>query len=420
MELQYLNGFEEDNDDFDEIIDNDYPMDAQAFLIDDELLGLEGRAERRARKAARKAKRQGKKIERKARRAEIKKLPRKERFKARVKKGFHALNRFNPATTLLRLGILASMKLNLLKVARKIRFGYWSQAEAERNNMDLNKYRQLVQIRTKLERIFFGVGGKTANLKKAILSGKGNSDRKVVLNGLGSIIETVEDEDDLITIIGADIYHDEIEEGVSGLGAVATGAAIASATGVIGTIAALIKKLGVLFKKNTPEASQEEIQEVEDNDVEQIRKFNFKNLQRMASKKAQMIPNSREFPSLVVPTSYSVPEERNEVPFRRQELTEEFPSPEEDKPKKKGVVKWVEGNKALTAGIVVTAIGGTFLAIKALKKKKKPLSGVPKKKRKQAVKKKPKRVVKKPVKKTRSKKKVPTKRTRRVQKVKLL
>ena len=47
------------------------------------------------------------------------------------------------------------MKLNIMKVASKLRFAYWSDAEARRNNMDLNKFNQLKRIREKLEKIFY-------------------------------------------------------------------------------------------------------------------------------------------------------------------------------------------------------------------------------------------------------------------------
>jgi len=270
MELQYLNGFDEENDEFDEfdeIIDNDYPMDAQGLVMDEDLLGLDGKW--RDRRKAKKATRQ-------ARRAEIKKLPKKQRLKARLKQGLHVVNRLNPAAALLRLGMLASMKLNIMKASSKLRFGYWTDAEAKRNNMDMGKFQMLKRIREKLEKIFFGAGGKTANLKKAILTGKGNRDRKVVLNGLGEVINPVYDEDDLKTILGDDIYYDEmLDDGVNGLGIVATAStatAVAAASGIIGTIAALIKKLGSLFKKGTPQAEQEIVQDNTDNQEEKTRK----------------------------------------------------------------------------------------------------------------------------------------------------
>ena len=117
MELQYLNGFDEENDEFDEIIDNDYPMDAQGLVMDDELLGLEGRAERRARRARRKAKRQTKKTARKERRAEIKKLPKKARS------GFKKENiEIEQLVTFFRIGKLKKFYINQSGKSNEITF----------------------------------------------------------------------------------------------------------------------------------------------------------------------------------------------------------------------------------------------------------------------------------------------------------
>jgi len=430
MELEYLNGFEDENDDFDEfdeldeMIDNDYPMDAQSLVMDEDLLGLEGRAERRAKRAARRA-------ARKKRKAEIKKLPRKERFKARLKQGLHVVNRFNPAAALLRLGMLASMKLNLMKASSKLRFGYWTDAEAKKNHMDMRKFQQLKRIRGKLEKIFFGAGGKTTNLKKAILTGKGNRDRKVVLNGLGAVITPVFDEDDLKTILGDDIYNDEMADGgVNGLGVVATAstaAAVTAAAGVIGTIAALIKKLGSLFKKGTPQAEQEMVQDNTDNQEEKTRKFSFKNLVSRVKNSGIKLPDQiRSSTALMPQNSNRVEEQFDDFPttnydasMSRQASTEE--GGESDPKEKKGVVEWVKANPLLTAGIATVAVGGTILAVKAVKGKKKGLSGAPKTKRKKRIVK-PKKVIAKKRKtpiKTRRKRKAPVRR-RTVRKVKLL
>ena len=402
MELQYLNGF--DNEDFDEfeeideIIDNDYPMDAQGLIMDEDLLGLDGkwRDRRKAKKAARKE-----------RRAEIKKLPKKERIKARLKQGLHVINRLNPGAGLLRLGILASMKLNVMKAASKLRFGYWTDAEARKNNMDMGKFNQLKRIREKMEKIFFGAGGKTKNLKKAILSGKGNRDRKVILNGLGEVIHPVYDEDDLQTILGDEIYYDEmVDDGVNGLGVVATastGTAIAAASGIIGSIAALIKKLGSLFKKGSPQAEREIVQENTDNQEEKTRKFSVKNLISNFQNKNGSSPPDQSLPAT---TDFEMPTDD----FSQEAFTRSAEMPEKDDTKdnpdeKKGIVGWVKKNPMLTAGIAAGVIGGAVLIAKAVKKKK-GLSGVPKKRKTSTAKS---RKTSSPKKKVTAKKKTPAK-----------
>jgi len=435
MELQYLNGFEDENEDFDqfdelddleELIDNDYPMDAQGLVMDDELLGLEGRAERRAKRAARKAKRQTNKIERKQRRADIKNLPKGERFKARLKQGLHAINRVNPVTALLRAGVLASMKLNVMKVASKLRFAYWSDSEAKKNSMDMNKFNQLKRIREKMEKIFFGAGGKTENLKKAILSGKGNRDRRVVLNGLGEIITPVFDEDDLRTILGDELFEDEfseVENGINGLGVVATGTAIASATGVLATIASLIKKLGGLFKQGTPQAQQEVIQDNTDDQEEQTRKFSVQNL-------ISSFSNKRSTPTPIVQTRYEstqlpsplvVNPQPQFVDIPNTRVTEDAPEP---KPEEKGFMAWVKKNPVATGGIAIAVVGGGYLLYKSSKKK--GLSGIdgtlgaPKKKIKKptSVKKRKRSPTKKST--TKARRKSPVARASKVKKIELL
>jgi len=434
MELQFLNGFEDEEfdqyEELDDIIENDYPMDAQVLVLEeDELSGLfKSKAERKAKKAARKTKRAEKKEVRKEKRAEFKKLPLKEK----LKKGLNVINKFNPATALLRAGILASMKLNLMKVPSKLRFAYWTDAEAARNNMDMGKFQQLKQVREKMEKIFFGAGGKTENLKKAILTGRGNRDRKVILNGLGEIINAVYDEDDLQTILGDDLYYDEMEDvdfGINGLGsAAATGAAVTAAAGIIGTIAGLIKKIGGLFKKGTPQAEQEAIQENTDNEEEKTRKFSLKNL--VAKIQANSPGTSTEVATrqAAVMQDYSGEEvdlkEFGEDPVELQRSAEAKAA--EDAPEeKKGIVGWIKENPLLTAGIATVVVGGTILAIRASKKRK-GLAGAPKvkkvKRRKTtttsgATKPKPKRKTTRTVKRRR---KSPVRKTTRVQKVELL
>lgn len=428
MELQYLNGFEDENNgfnEFEDIIDNDYPMDAQGLVMDEDLLGLDGkwRDRRKAKKAARQT-----------RRAEIKKLPRKQRIKARLKQGLHVINRVNPGAALLRLGILASAKLNIMKASSKLRFGYWTDAEAQRNHMDMGKFQLLKRIREKLEKIFFGAGGKTENLKKAILTGKGNRDRKVVLNGLGEIIDPISDEDDLQTILG-DIYYDEtIDESVNGLGIIATAStatAVAAASGIIGSIAALIKKLGSLFKKGTPQAQQEILQENTDNQEEKTRKFSFKNMvTKFRGNNSNLVSQTKSNQAMLPDIQSSNVAQFDDFSTDNANMRVASSTPPadvgtgadgEDPTKKKGVMEWVKANPLLTAGIATAAVGGTILAVKAMKGKKKGLSGVPKSKKKKPTTKAKKTVAKKrkTAPKRRRKRKTPVRRTT-VKKVELL
>ncbi len=176
-----------------------------------------------------------------------------QKFKNVAKRTLNKVNKVNPATALLRAGILASMKLNVLKVAQKLKWGYLEANEAQKRGADMSKFNKLKNILYKTEQIFFAAGGKPENLKKAILEGKGNRNKEV--NGLGLTntydnMSGINDYSNLPTLLGTGVYHDEFVsglEGTEGLGVVATSTAIASATTVMATIAALLKSVGNLF-----------------------------------------------------------------------------------------------------------------------------------------------------------------------------
>lgn len=187
-------------------------------------------------------------------------LGKKGWFKRFTHKILHAFNRVNPVTVLLRNGVLACMKLNLFKVAQRLKYAYWSEADARAHGADMGKWQQLVKVKDKLENIFSGAGGKPENLKHAILTGKGNRNHDV--NGLGYMPKGEVFEMDINTplpqLLGKQVYESENSvEGLGDLGDPATGASIAAATGVMGVIAELIKKIGNLFPKKDDSKSQD-------------------------------------------------------------------------------------------------------------------------------------------------------------------
>jgi hypothetical protein len=176
-----------------------------------------------------------------------------------IKKIANRINKINPATVLLRNGLLAAMKINQAGVAAKLRWSYLTDAQAQQRGIDSAKLQQLKKVRTKLESIFYTAGGKPDNLRKAILGGKGNKDKAV--NGLGylSAADYSTDETSLSRLLGVDIYRSENLEGMQGynamgqLGEPATATAIAAATGVITAIAGLLKNIGELFPRKQGE-----------------------------------------------------------------------------------------------------------------------------------------------------------------------
>ena len=185
-------------------------------------------------------------------------LGKKGWFKRFTHNALHAFNKFNPATVLLRNGVLACMKLNLFKVAQRLKYAYWSEAQAKAKGVDMNKWHQLVKIKDKLENIFYGAGGKPENFKHSMLTGKGNKNHDV--NGLGHVPSKAVFEMDIDTplpqLLGKEIYESETQ-GLGELGDPATGTAVAAATGVMGVIAALIKNIGSIFSKKDDAGSQD-------------------------------------------------------------------------------------------------------------------------------------------------------------------
>lgn len=164
-----------------------------------------------------------------------------------VKEGLHVINKVNPATLLLRAGVLAAMKINLMNVAGRLKWAYLSEEEAVRRGADRERYKRLRTVLSKLEEIFHGAGGEAKNLKKAILEGKGNADHSV--SGLGQVAIHAP----LSVLLGEEVMHSEgfyELQGIEGLGTLgepATAAAITAATGAIAAIAALLKQIGQLF-----------------------------------------------------------------------------------------------------------------------------------------------------------------------------
>ncbi len=172
-------------------------------------------------------------------------------IKDKAKQTLHTINRINPATGLLRLGLLASMKLNLFKVAGHLRYAYLTKAQAEEQNLDPIKLDKLSTVLKKLESIFYGAGGKTENLREAILTGKGNKDKAV--NVLGMLDnDTHYDEYTPLPIVLSGIYTEENSATVGALGEPVTGAAIAAASSAMAVIAGLVKQIGSLTKDGTP------------------------------------------------------------------------------------------------------------------------------------------------------------------------
>ncbi len=182
--------------------------------------------------------------------------PKKKKFLGKM---LNVVNKANPATLLLRNGILASMKLNIRNAAGRLRWSYLSPQQASAKSIDPVKFQKLIAARQKLEKIFFGAGGNPKNLKKAILGGKGNKDKAVNgLDGFGMIelegVEYMNAYTPISELLGTEIYYNENVNGMEGFGELGepiTMSTIAAAAGVIAGIVAMLKDVGNIFQKKT-------------------------------------------------------------------------------------------------------------------------------------------------------------------------
>lgn len=199
--------------------------------------------------------------------------PKKKKFLGKM---LNVVNKANPATVLLRNGILASMKLNIRNAAGRLRWSYLTPQQASAKSIDPVKFQKLIAARQKLEKIFYGAGGNPKNLKKAILGGKGNKDKAVNgFDGFGMLdlegVEYMTAYTPMTELLGTDIYYDENVNGMEGLGQLGepiTLSSIAAAAGVIAGIVAMLKDVGNIFQKKTKEAEDFDEKKNEEADKE--------------------------------------------------------------------------------------------------------------------------------------------------------
>ncbi|MEM9388851.1 MAG: hypothetical protein AAGA02_00170 [Bacteroidota bacterium] len=194
-----------------------------------------------------------------------------------LKPALKTFNRFlNPATILLRNGFLLAMKINLMKVAERLRFGYLSDVEARKRGMSMSGFSKLQGAISKANKIYELAGGKSGNLKKAILTGKGNKDRSVPLSGveLGSPMGANQGYADEFERMVVEMDAEDVESllqgtmEIEGLGAVATGSAIAAASGAVATVSSLLNKITGVFDKGKKVV--DDVKKVQ-NDVQNLR-----------------------------------------------------------------------------------------------------------------------------------------------------
>lgn len=85
----------------------------------------------------------------------------------------------------IRAAFLLAFKINFKKIGSKLRWAYATPEEAQaKANINAEQYQRIKMNLLKIQDKFAKAGGNAANLKNAILRGKGNKDGKVALNGL--------------------------------------------------------------------------------------------------------------------------------------------------------------------------------------------------------------------------------------------
>jgi hypothetical protein len=235
MDLQYLNGFDGDGmEELGKIVKRNMTKNKSVSLP----------------KTAKKIK---KKSNLKTTTSSGSSVPAVKKKKGMLKKVVSKINKINPATILLRNGVLASMKLNIKNVAGRLRWSYLTPEQAAAKGIIPEKFQKLVATRQKLENIFTTAGGKADNLRKAILGGKGNKDKAV--NGLGMlpIVEWspyLNEYTPIDQLLGPETYYSENVEDMDGLGQLGepiTLTSIAAAAGVIAGIVGALKQIGDIF-----------------------------------------------------------------------------------------------------------------------------------------------------------------------------
>jgi hypothetical protein len=242
----------------------------------------------------------------------------------------NAINSLNPATVLLRSGILLALKLNLFGVAAKLRWALVTQATATSAGMSAADHSKTKTTYEKLRDIFYKAGGKPENLNNAILHGKGNKENPIgsgPSSPSGSMNGTVQG------LLGPSLYRNENLSQcnrLNGLGEpVSATAAIAAATAAMTAIAAILKAV------KAPKGAAD----------------------------GEMPSDNMTF------------DESSETGIQAGLENENGGSSEGDKPK--GLVEWVKANPLPSAGIAIAAVGGGYFLVKAVAPKKKGLAGPP-------------------------------------------
>jgi len=106
--------------------------------------------------------------------------------KSVAKDAFKAIVKVSPITVSSRAGMLLALKLNIGKMAERLKWGYLTQAEAQRHGFDIDEWRKLKDRLAKAEHLYVNtMQGSAQHFKDAILTGRAG--------GLSGLINIEED-----------------------------------------------------------------------------------------------------------------------------------------------------------------------------------------------------------------------------------
>ncbi|HJV19394.1 MAG TPA: hypothetical protein VJ552_05895 [Sediminibacterium sp.] len=183
-----------------------------------------------------------------------------------AKEVVHVVNRILPTSALLRTAFLTAMKLNILNIARRLRWAYVPKDWFVSQGGDESKWDRVNSIKTKIEKIYWQMGGKTDNLREAIISGKGNNVDPInfsEFSGFGFLGNSdaidpryLHANMSMREILGPRMFDEEYyrdgapSPSMGELGEPVTAATIGAIMGILATIAGLLQQLGVLKAPN--------------------------------------------------------------------------------------------------------------------------------------------------------------------------
>ena len=105
-----------------------------------------------------------------------------------VKKIGKGLIKYNPLTVTIRAAVLLALKVNLLKSATKLKWGYLTEDEARTRGFDMEEWSKVKTQLAKAEKLFVStLQGKAENFKRAILSGRAGK-LSGINTGLGVVV----------------------------------------------------------------------------------------------------------------------------------------------------------------------------------------------------------------------------------------